>query len=332
MRNIEDDHLRRLGGKIPEHRLTFLEPTIEWAQGFKDSPEFMSVPEAEILAEIPDRDPAIDNRATAIREAKLAQGLDYDLHLNRYQTPQIRHMFRKMNYLRKLAAQGDENALRQAWQIRYDLAGNLFWVVVQVVRDLVKQYPSADDDRLYEFALNELLRKIDLFDYMQQSNPGSWISSQVFDQLKNIAFRRSSGDFPFTGLPEKKLQQIEVSSDPALIDFDKARDFLDKLLQKTREYRRRHSKPTNPLYIDALMRFLTEGIKLEKIADDMGMTKQAVDQGIRGAMSRIREVLRDDSDLLAMAHDLDIGIEDANDVILLIARVLDKTHSKFGRK
>lgn len=301
MRFAEENDISR-AGRPPQYNPTFRKPSLEWAVAYQDNPELKSLTETEALT--PDPSPN-----------------------NIWSENELRDQLRKMTYLRLRAAEGSQEALRQAWQIRDAIIGNLFSDLVGIIESIQAEFPDQTYEKLFEPGLNELYRQVDERNYFITAQPRAFTLRRVFDYLKSRIVPRKSTEFKeLTGVPET-LSHAESSVQSEPLDMDAARTFLDRLFQKLRD--------NGNEYAHELIRCFTENLTIPQIARERGVTSPAVVQGLHRALGSIRNILLHDPELVTLAADLGFGVEDQEDVRLLIARVVDRfrsgTHQKRRR-
>lgn len=316
--------MRHPSGNPAEHRSTFVPDLWQWASRYVGSPEFGQIPERAILAQKPDRIEYPHARARAKADP------DYVLHEDRLQAHQLSHEFRKMNYLRKRASEtGSIGDRKKAWKLRQDLAGELFWIIEEILDQLQASSPHADLARASDFALSALYNQIDTFAYSAGVSFSNFARERILHSIQRTTQVREGGQRPLTGAPLEAWEQLPGSEgvEPPAIDQRLVKKFWNLVKEKLEALQNGEIKfpwpgsaSQEPL-ADILYLRYAEGTSLEDIGRLRNVTRERMRQMISKGLRYIREIVLRDPEVQAVLVELGMGVTDNDDVNLLINRV-----------
>lgn len=307
MRTTEGGQKQRLPGNRPEYKATFRDPW-DWAERYIDNYEFEGVtPGSQKEKEI------LTTRST---ENEQDEG-----HLPRREQ---NHLFRKMNYLRKLAVEqknlGNEDVaqayLDGAWFLRQSIAGKFFYIVKKLETDLTQKYPTEDPDRLINFILNAYYREIDSYDYTMTDRTAmfdNWAPRRIYAHIKDqVVGRKSAEPFPNTDFPQEAWEQMAERLEQRY-DPERVQKFLELILQRLEQHAFGYKE--QPLARILRARYLLnygeeKGATLKEIGDAMGLTRERVRQLEKKAFEIIRQVIAKQSDVQPYLEEFNLDPED----------------------
>lgn len=325
MRYTPDHEPRKPGGPEARHFRTFITKE-EWLNlGYQDSPEFSALSESEIVADMPERDEKIDQKTRAHAEKMK----NYTFHSGRLQRPQYRHLFRKMNYLKKRAINtGLEEDLEAAWEIRQQLAAELFWQVENIIDFLQKEFPDANPIRISDFAIEELYRKIDEFNYLGGSNFANFANQRIYARALSSIEHQPGGTIPpETGIKSKKVSKFRSSETEPTLDQEAIKQFWNLICQKLEaiqkgDIKRPSLQKSDKPLADIVYSRYAEGHSLTTISEAMDTSTQNISVQLSRALRYIREIILRDPEVQEFLRKAGFEeIQDNQDVYLLINRV-----------
>ncbi len=322
MRSTSDRQSRDAGPRLPK---TFIEKE-EWLErGFLDSPEFSTLPEHDLLAEIPERDARYDKAA----RTRTQSVQNYVFHEERLQRSQYSHLFRKMNYLKKRAMEtGSDIDREEAWKIRQQLAGEFFWIVEEMVDEIQSRFPEADLERIANFALEELYRKIDEYHYLSGAQFGNFAREQIFKRANQGVKGQSRYTKSIrTGIPLRTWGRLEATEEHEPLDKETILEFWSLVCKKMKSFQSGempkpwHGRVSQAPLTDILYTHFVEGKTLEVMGIAMSITRERVRQLITTGLRYVREIVLHDPEVQEFLKKLNLGVEDEEDVNLLINRM-----------